>query len=59
MKNSGVEVCLMVQNAVLPECEPGHNHRFRVVEEPQGHRSGWHVDECIYCGVKQSYDTSD
>lgn len=34
-------------------------HEWVVISEPEGNRSGWHVDECSKCGEKRSYDTSD
>lgn len=60
MINDGIEICLMAKGATLPACIPGRGtHEFRNIESPEGNRSGWHVDQCRWCGVKQSYDTSD
>ncbi len=59
LKNKGIEVCLMSENAVIPECDGHEKHFWASIEQPEGHRSGWHVDECVYCGGRRSYDTSD
>ena len=58
VKNYRIKVCLNAGSKV-PECEDGRVHFWSMLEQPEGHSSGYHRKECVYCGVEVSYDTSD
>ena len=59
MKNKGTSVCLMTAHGQLPQCVDGKEHQYSNIKCPENNQSGFHTDECIHCGLRTEYDTSD
>lgn len=59
MINDGIEVSLMVEKPDIPACVEGKHHEYKTVIKNEYNQSGYRVDECVHCGLKISYDTSD
>jgi len=60
MTNSTIRTINLMEANETPKCDSkDKNHTWKVIERPDSNQSGWHVDECIVCGLRISYDTSD
>lgn len=51
--------CLNAGQRPPETCTDGGTHDWRYVSRPEGNWSGWHVERCQKCGIRQEYDTSD